>query len=396
MSENQRVLIVDDEPRNQRIVAETLEGTVEIRIASSGEEALEAIASWNPDLVLLDLMMAGMDGYEVCRRIKSHPNFCLTKVILVSGKAMIEERLKGYDVGADDYMTKPFVPEELLAKAKVFLRLTRTEKQLAALNQSLEQIIDERTNQLISAESKLINSAKMSALGEMAGGIAHEINTPICTIGLMAEQIKDFAKEPNPDANSIIEMASTVESTIQHVGSIINGLRMFSRDGSRDHYGSASAKEIVESTLILCREKIKDSEIELIVDPISDDLNLYCQKVQISQALLNLISNAYDAVQSLEKKWIRINCDQEGGMVRIHVTDSGPGIPIATQYKIFQPFFTTKEIGKGTGLGLSISIGIMQSHHGRLNYDHSSPNTKFVLECPTPMDATAGLFEIAG
>src|SRR6185312_15086367 len=111
------------EPRNQRIVAESLDGEVAFKTVSNGEEALAALEAAAMDLVLLDIMMPGIDGYEVCRRIRANPALALTKVILVSGKAMIEERLKGYDVGADDYMTKPFVPEELLAKTRVFLKL---------------------------------------------------------------------------------------------------------------------------------------------------------------------------------------------------------------------------------------------------------------------------------
>lgn len=194
MSTKQKVLIVDDEPRNQRIIAETLDELVECRNASSGEEALEALGAFTPDLVLLDIMMPGIDGYEVCRKIRADSKYALIKIILVSGKAMIEERLKGYEVGADDYMTKPFEPEELLAKAKVFLRLIQAERALSELNRSLEEKVQERTRQLLDAEAKLINAAKMSALGEMAGGIAHEINTPLGTIGMIVDQVRELVE----------------------------------------------------------------------------------------------------------------------------------------------------------------------------------------------------------
>src|SRR5579885_2850942 len=188
MSEAQKVLIVDDEPRNQRIITEVLEGHFESKTANSGESALEMIDSYHPDLLLLDIMMPGLDGYEVCKRIRCRPDCRFTKVILVTGKAMLEERLKGYEVGADDYMTKPFVLEELLAKCHVFLRLAKVEKELAALNADLKTAVEDRTK-------KLVNAAKMAALGEMAGGIAHEINTPLGTIGLIGEQIRELASE---------------------------------------------------------------------------------------------------------------------------------------------------------------------------------------------------------
>ncbi|MGE0528434.1 MAG: response regulator, partial [Bdellovibrionales bacterium] len=128
-SNKQKVLIVDDEPRNQRILSEILSSHADCLFASSGEEALHIMKELTPDLLLLDIMMPGMDGYSVCRQLRSDSRFESTKVILLSGKAMVEERLKGYEHGADDYITKPFVPEELLAKAKVYLRLTRLEKE---------------------------------------------------------------------------------------------------------------------------------------------------------------------------------------------------------------------------------------------------------------------------
>lgn len=122
MNAKQKILVVDDEPRNQRIIAEILDGLAEYKIASCGEEALKLIESYSPNLVLLDLMMPGIDGYEVCKRIRGNPKLRAIKIILISGKAMAEEQLRGLEVGADDYMTKPFVHEELLAKIKVLLQ----------------------------------------------------------------------------------------------------------------------------------------------------------------------------------------------------------------------------------------------------------------------------------
>ncbi|MGZ5278609.1 MAG: response regulator, partial [Pseudobdellovibrionaceae bacterium] len=149
MAVKQKVLIVDDEPRNQRIITETLDGLFDLHIASSGEAALTSAQQVPPDLILLDIMMPHMDGYEVCSRIRNNPDFKFTKIILVSGKALVDERLKGYAAGADDYMTKPFVPEELLAKTKVFLRLTEAEKELHEINQSLDAKVQEKARLLL-------------------------------------------------------------------------------------------------------------------------------------------------------------------------------------------------------------------------------------------------------
>jgi C4-dicarboxylate-specific signal transduction histidine kinase len=382
MEDLQKVLIVDDETRNQRIIMEILEGQAELRVAGTGEEGLTAVSEFRPDLVLLDIMMPGIDGYEVCRRIRANAELALTKVILVSGKAMIDERLKGYEAGADGYMTKPFISEELLAKSKVFLRLARAERELFELNRSLDEKVRERTERLLMAEAKLVTSAKMSALGEMAAGIAHEINTPLATIGMGAEQILDLIAETPPDVVAVSGMTKRISETVDRIGAIIRGLRTFSRDGSHDRFDPCSLGRIIEDTLALCRERILKSGVELRVDSVPEDLMIACRAVEISQVLLNLIANACDAIAELPERWIEVSVKTTEDQVVLAVTDSGRGIPEAARDKIFQPFFTTKEVGKGTGLGLSVSKGIVETHGGKITLDPESPNTRFVIEIP--------------
>jgi len=382
MEEKQKVLIVDDEPRNQRILFETLEDLVELKAASSGEEALSLIEEFQPDLILLDIMLPGVDGYEVCKAVRANGKTSFTKVLLISGKAMIDERLKGYEVGADDYMTKPFVSEELLAKVKVFLRLTLVERHLNDLNIRLDEKVHEKTQQLLESEAKLISAAKMSALGEMAGGIAHEINTPLGTIALISSQIREFLSEDPINREAVTGLTIVVDETVERIDKIIRGLRSFSRDGGQDPVQSISVKHVLEETMNLCREKIKQSRVQLMETPIPDDLLVLCRPVQLSQVLLNLIGNACDAVENVENKWIQLEAEREGSSIRISITDSGGGIPPGTQEKMFQPFFTTKEIGKGTGLGLSISKGIIEAHHGSLNIDNQCKNTRFIVLLP--------------
>ncbi|MEW6057664.1 MAG: response regulator [Bdellovibrionota bacterium] len=382
MTNKQKILIVDDEPRNQRIVSEVLEGLVEFKVASSGEEALQVIAAYLPDLVLLDIMMPGIDGYEVCKKIKTDPKLNLMKVLLVSGKAMLEEKLKGYDVGADDYITKPFVPEELLAKAKAFLRLAFIERELMELNQSLDQQVQSRTRQLLDAEAKLVSVAKMSALGEMAGGVAHEINTPLGVISVLAEQLAELLNETPLDKGELSRMTKTIGDTVRRISAIIQSLRTFSDGVEQAQFTPVSVSKIIEDTLLLCREKMRFNEIDVVIDPIADELVVQCQPVQVSRVILNLLNNSFDAVASLPEKWIKIAAEKQADHVQVSITDSGKGIPEAIQSKLFQPFFTTKEIGKGTGLGLSISKGIIDSHGGSISVDPASKNTRFLLKLP--------------
>lgn len=177
-------------------------------------------------------------------------------------------------------------------------------------------------------------------------------------------------------------MTRIAGETVQRISGIINGLRTFSRDGNGDQMALVPVKQIVESTLTLCREKLKHAEILIQVDPLDDDLKARCRPVQISQVLLNLVGNACDAILALDEKWIRISAERRSDDVVISVTDSGPGIPTEVRAKLFQPFFTTKEIGKGTGLGLSISRGIVDGHRGTLMVDERCGNTRFLLQLP--------------
>lgn len=374
MGMRSKVLVVDDEPRNQKIIGEILEDQVDLHFCATGEEALAAAQSLIPDLILLDIMMPGISGLEVCKQLKSMDSLKFCKVILVSGKALIEERLEGYAYGADDYLTKPFVPEELLAKVKVFLRLTRLET-------SLEEIAQARSQQLLDVEGKLIGASRLSALGEMAGGIAHEINTPLANIALLADQINQIADDPQVNCEELKILSANIENTVARIGKIIQGLRFFSRDGSKDHKDGVSIKKLLDDTLTLCSEKLKHNQIELRLKDLSE-VQVHCRGVQISQILLNLLSNACDAVSCYPEKWIEISLVQSPQFLELVVTDSGNGISENVRAKLFQPFFTTKGVGKGTGLGLSISKGIAEAHGGTLTFDQNCRNTRFILKLP--------------
>ena len=378
----QKVLVVDDEKRNQRIISEILDDLVEMQFADSGEQALALVESFHPDLVLLDIMMPGLNGYEVCKKIKANPKFHLVKIILVSGKAMIDEKLQGYDAGADDYLTKPFVHEELLAKSKVFLRMAAAEIELEALNADLEQKVKDRTVQLMQTEAKLVNASRLSALGEMAGGIAHEVNTPLATISLLSSRIEDLLDDPELDLESLKKQCEIIRETVGRIGKIIQGLKTFSRDGALDSSALVLAAKLIDDTIVLCGERFRRSDVKLSVEISDLSLLIDCQAVQLSQVLLNLLNNAFDAIQSLPIKWVKIQVSASAEATEIRVTDSGSGIPEASRAKIFDPFFTTKEVGKGTGIGLSISNSIVLAHGGKLSLDTESPNTCFVIKLP--------------
>lgn len=237
---------------------------------------------------------------------------------------------------------------------------------------------DRLVQEVLEAQKKAVYAEKMAALGEMSGGIAHEINNPLAIIQLANDQIQTKIRAEKVDVEFILKLSSRIQNTVQRVSRIVESLRVFSRDGSGDAYEHFQAAKLVEDTVVLCGEKFKTSNVQLKIVP-SGDLAIYGNQVQLSQVLLNLLNNALDAAKLKEDGRVVVSWAQTREYVEIFVQDSGPGIAPEIANKIFQPFFSTKQVGHGTGLGLSISLGIMQSHDGQLFFENTSPGTKFVM-----------------
>lgn len=227
-------------------------------------------------------------------------------------------------------------------------------------------------------------SYKMIALGEMAGGVAHEINTPLGIISMNTQFIEEIVAAGDFAPHKITKHLETIKKTTNRIAKIVTGLLMFSQDRNEDSFKKVSLSSIFEDTLPFCYERFRAHDIELICPSISPDLLISCRPVQISQILVNLLNNAFDAVETCHEKWVSLKVFENANHIEIHVQDSGPGVPNEVQDKIMQPFFTTKNVNKGTGLGLSISRGIAEGHGGSLALDRSSPHTNFVLRLPKP------------
>jgi PAS domain S-box-containing protein len=230
-------------------------------------------------------------------------------------------------------------------------------------------------------ELKLISGSRLASLGEMAAGIAHEINNPLAIIRSKAELLDDKIKKGETDLEVLTKGFSKIISTIDRIANVINGLRSFSRDGEKDPFVKSSISFLINETLEFCQERFEKNDVELKLN-IENDLDINCRPVQISQVLMNLLLNSFDAISDQSGKWIRIDLRLAGDLAIVEITDSGLGIPEEIVEKIMQPFFTTKGVGKGTGLGLSISRGIIVSHHGALEYVPESENTCFRISLP--------------
>ncbi|MES2503429.1 MAG: AAA family ATPase [Myxococcota bacterium] len=258
--------------------------------------------------------------------------------------------------------------------AVVYAKDLRESRMSAAIKERLER-------ELQDIQVGMVAQSRLAALGEMAGGVAHEINTPLASIELIVGRLSKLAEQEPVDAAQLASLSALVGKTVNRIASIVRGLRTFSRDGAQDPFLPTNVKQIVDDTLALCSEKFKNAGIDIGV-LVDEQLSIDCRATQISQVLLNLMNNACDAMENNEQKWIRIEASSQDTMVEITVTDSGVWASEEAKKMIFQPFFTTKEVNKGTGLGLSVSQGIIASHGGVLELDMKTVNTQFVIKLP--------------
>ncbi len=259
----------------------------------------------------------------------------------------------------------------------IFLIMMDIQEQIT-LAQSLEE-----------QRAKSLQASRLASLGEMAGGIAHEINNPLAIIQGRTRQIEQILERSLNKSNTqdlsaiqveLTEKTKSIIKTVDRITKIIRGLKAFSRDGSADAMEVTSANAIIEDTLVFCNEKFRNSGVELDVKPAGQVLLISCQPQQISQVLLNLLNNAFDAQISNDIKKISVEVLSANDFIKFRVSDYGEGVKFPE--KLFQAFFTTKPVGQGTGLGLSISYGIVKKHQGNMYLESPQNPTSICFEIP--------------
>lgn len=393
------IVIVDDLPNNLRVLSEILQsGGYTVRPALNGEIALKSIRFKLPDLILLDICMPDMDGYEVCRQLKSDPMTREIPVIFISALNDIEDKLAAFNAGGADYICKPFQMEEVLARVDTHTALFKSRLALKAREESLQHSLHDLEAahlRLKEMSNQLLQSEKLASIGLLAAGVAHEINNPICFISSNLNILKSYVDSllrlideyALLEANAPADMLERIDETkreidllflrqdvMELIGESIDGsgrvrkivqdLRDFSHPGDSE-WQQVNLNTVLDSALNLAWNEIKH-KAEVIKD--YDDVPMVeCLYLQINQALLNLLVNAAQAIG--EKGQITLRTRRQNEWVTISVIDNGHGIPPGNIEKIFDPFFTTKPVGKGTGLGLSASYGIITKHGGRIVAD---------------------------
>lgn len=233
-------------------------------------------------------------------------------------------------------------------------------------------------------EAKAIVAARLASLGEMAGGIAHEINNPLAIITGYTSRLTRLIHKDRYEPDHFIKLLGNIDRTSKRISQIINGLRIISRNSDGEGYEYQAMIQVVEDISGVSFEKFNSHGVEIRIDRENQDFfeRFYFRRVQVAQVLMNLLNNAFHAAREQADKWIEIQARINNQKFQLAVIDSGSGVPKEIEEKIFDPFFTTKEVGEGTGLGLGISRSMIEDHGGQLFLDQSSPHTRFVIELP--------------
>jgi C4-dicarboxylate-specific signal transduction histidine kinase len=366
-----RILCVDDEPLNLSLLGAMLSPRgYDVVSAVNGPEALEKIQTERIDICLLDVMMPGMDGFEVCRRIKSDDLHRNIPVVMITSHTDTENRIRGIEAGAEDFISKPFDSAEVLARIKMLLhvkllndRLNSAYHDIARLNCSLEARIDRAVDEMRRKDQMLIVQGRLAAMGEMINNIAHQWRQPLNTLGLIIQQLPLFYESGEINEEILEENVGKSMALIQHMSRTIDDFRNFFKP---DKEGvTFGVNQVIARTLSLIEKSFKDQKIGIALQTEGDPMaNGYPN--EYAQVLLNILMNASDELvgHNVDDALILIHAFAEGGRSVVTITDNAGGIADEIIDSLFDPYFTTKEPDKGTGIGLFMSKTIIEKNMG--------------------------------
>lgn len=353
----QKILIVDDVPENIEVLYQLLKDRYKLFGATTGKHAIEMAASLKPALILLDVIMPEMDGYEVCAALKSDVSVCDIPVIFITAKTDAESEKRALSAGAVDFIHKPLNTEVVLARVKLHL-------EMAQYRDDLEQRVEQRTQELQETKKQWLHAEKMSVIGKLYASIAHEFNNPLQGILTILKGVKKRASMDEED-KKLLDLAIDEGCRIKD---LILNLQEFNRPSS----GSKTLMDLhrtLDALLMLQKSDLKGRRITVVRDYAEQLPQIMAVSDQIKQVLLNLLANAADACPQYGGVITVSTWQENDSRVAVAIKDTGMGIKPENMEQIFQPFYSTKNEAKGTGLGLSVSHDIIQAHQGEIRVE---------------------------
>ncbi|MGB0455015.1 MAG: response regulator [Bacteriovoracaceae bacterium] len=372
--QNKRILIVDDDHDNRELLTSWLEDDFEVTELPSGNEALEVIENLDPAVVLLDVTMVGLNGFEVTRKIKTMSKVQNAKVVLLTGREAIEEKLEGYEAGADDYVTKPFSLAELGAKVNVFVRLFNLEKQLLSQNEQLEKEVEHRA-------IEALKQNKMANIGRSTAEIVHNLKNPLAALHASIY----FLKKVVSDEKHLSKMEGYINQIKEISNTVLDSARL--NGETQGELEEVDLNELLKKEVQTIRLDEMSAGKITYTENYNEIPRIKAQKIHIVQVFSNLLSNAKDAVFQSNEKHIQVETSVRDGNIEIKIKDSGSGIPDEIAQKVFEPFFSTKtkdDSGpNGSGLGLGFSRRIIELYGGSISFlSGSDQGTAFLIQFP--------------
>lgn len=389
------VLVVDDSSANLTMLTDYLEDSGFTALtASNGEDALEKALHTHPDLILLDVVMPGLDGFETCRRFKAKPALQEIPVIFMTALSSTEDKIKGFQAGAVDYVTKPFRQEEILARVTTHLQIRDLTRSLQHANQELQTTLD----RLRATQNQLIESEKMAALGGLVSGMAHTINTPL-GIGVTAASALELETRNLIDTYQNDKMTRTalqayftmaskssqlILDNLLRAADLVRSFKQVAVDQSMIGARAFSVKTYIEDTIRSLQSKVDQSQLTLIIAG-DENLSIVSYPGVFAQVISNLILNSIThAYPNNASGHIRFLLKKHEDHVMIEYSDDGCGIPAEHLTKIFDPFFTTARNRGGIGLGMYIVYNLVtQKLRGTIHCESQvGVGTTFTIELP--------------
>lgn len=380
------VLVVDDEPDMLRFLMSQLEDDYQVREAVDGEQALVMAAQYLPDAVVCDMMLPEKDGLQVCRELRANHTTRGLPFLMLTARADDETKLAALGAGASDFLPKPFSTAELKLRLKNLVDAHRLQKELARQNRKLESTLEE----LRETEMQLVQAEKMASLGRLSAGIIHEINNPLNFARTGLHVLKRHGNQlPAELREEYEEVLKDIGDGIVRVSTIVGDLRQFSHPQG-DALAEVNVATAVEAALRFLAADWKDGRVE-VVNEVPAGFVVYANRNKLVQVLLNLCQNSFDAMRDKPpadgKPTLQLRAWVADGRRYVSVRDNGPGISAHHVEHIFEPFYTTKEVGKGMGLGLSICYRIIEEVGGRISVNTEVGRfCEFVLEFPDRPD----------